>query len=412
MGMFDYKKYVEKFKNLGVIEKFKNLGIIEKFKLFQLFMDNLIKHEPFAFLKAFCLHVRLQISSSCGSIVLFYWGIFHGIWGKFLSAFGTSWEAIKFFAWLTFYLLLWTHGVYIKYLAFKLAFFSAKYLWNFIFSLLDFLFYYFFCDTFIWKLYKYTLKNLHLIVNFFIFNGVPNLVSREIWLERKKRFGLRIRAKALAFYKFLGYAIEEGPASLIKHIYSYHLFFSMKFLDSLKAFKNAINECKLACLRRYRAFLLRYLILRTRYSRRGFIIWKKKFKLRAKFLKRNVKEKTLKYFITLPYIFTSFRFSKLKFHFQSMASPRYALISHRAARSLNFQTNWHRAYILYLKLVRLICFICLKITSFIISIQCFFLAILNQYGKFNKSAEHRKELKNTKILIKELKAWVEKSKKK
>jgi hypothetical protein len=331
--------------------------------------QNLMKFEPFIFFNAFFSSLISYILCQFANLRIFYKSLISSIFWHAGFLFGSFKEFVLGFIWLNFYLFLWLQGYYIKYLTYKFLFFTAKYLWNFFFFIVDFIFEYFFEGTIILTFYKHTFKKIHNIINFFIFNGIPNLASREIWEDRVSRFASHIKAITAASINFIVYMIASFP-KFIKRAFSYFLFFSMKVRAFVALMKKFHLTFKLFILSYYRHLMWQCLKMRLVYSRRGVLFWKKRFKSRMFFLKSNVKSKSLKYLVALPNIYISHKFASFKFITQVKLFPFLALLKHKFSKLSNVEINCHRANIFYQKLTRAMALFCLTFVSCLVDIQC------------------------------------------
>jgi hypothetical protein len=369
--------------------------------------------EPYKFLLAFFSSLAEKLSFYRSEIVGFYKGLWYGIARRFVLLFGDDMlgQFIPFFIWLTYYLTIWSNGIYFAYLSAKFWFFTLKYLLDFSYFVIDFFFCYFVEGVPLFTgLYKLFVRVPYRLLNFFIFYGLPNIASMAAWRRRKEKYW-DLLLNAIPRLKSAVYGFFNILFNLRRTLRYALVFCQMHYLDSTAAIKAKKHKVKRFFHRRYLFLLLKYRVRHFSFAKEGLRFWNKVFKLRLRFVVTNIREKTLKFFYSLMRNQINYLWAKLKARLINKIAPKVALFRHKLFIATNWKTHYHRAVIVYSKSIRALCFLLLNITYFAICVQCLYFAIFNKFDRFYKNDGYEEDKANTERLLKKLKEKIEQNNK-
>jgi hypothetical protein len=369
--------------------------------------------EPYKFLLAFSSSLAEKLSFYRLEIAKFYKELWYGIARRFILLFGDNMlgEFIPFFLWLTFYLTIWSNGIYFAYLSAKFWFYTFKYLLDFSYFIVDFFFCYFVEGVPLFTgLYKLFVRVPYRLINFFFFYGLPNLVSIAAWRRRKEKYW-DLLLSAIPRVKSAGFSILGTLFNLRRSLRYALVFCQMHYLDFITAIRAAKHKIERFFRSRYLFMLLKYRVRHFSFTKEGLRFWSKVFKLRLRFVATNIREKTIKFFYSLIRNQINYLYAKFKAILINKIAPKVALFKHKLFIATNWKTYYHRVIIVYSKLIRALCFLLLNIIYFVICLQCLYFAVFNKFDRFYKNEGYEHERANTERLLQKLKEKIEQNSK-
>jgi hypothetical protein len=369
--------------------------------------------EPYKFLLAFFSSLAKKLSFYKFEIAKFYKELWYGIARRFILLFGDNMlgEFIPFFLWLTFYLTIWSNGIYFAYLSAKFWFYTFKYLLDFSYFILDFFFCYFVEGVpLLTELYKLFIRAPYRLINFFFFYGLPNLVSIAAWRRRKEKYW-DLLLNVIPRVKSASFSILDALFNLRRSLRYIIVFCQMHYLDFTTAIWAAKHKVERFFRSRYLFMLLKYRVRHFSFTKEGLRFWRKVFKLRLRFVATNIKEKTIKFFYSLIRNQINYQYAKFKASLINKIAPKVASFKHKLFIATNWKIYYHKAIIIYSKLIRALCFLLLNITYFVICLQCLYFAVFNKFDRFYKNEGYEHERANTERLLQKLKGKIEQNNK-
>jgi len=309
------------------------------------------------FFKIYWIALKEKIYEDLINLRIFYKNLLNGIYQRFAlfltkSNFG---YLIKFIIWIIYYYWSWILFIYPTYLMIKLSFFTLKYIWNYTYFTLLFIIDYFLQKNNLLKyILKILIKSIFQPVNFIIFNGIPNLFSKIVWIERVKRYLWYLHDIILAILEFIYYLIIRLPYAKNLTILS-AITLWMWLIEYIKFLTNLRNTFKIILKKKQYLILLKYNMFKYIYSDEGFFIWNKNYKLRTNFLIKNIRDKSSKYFWKTNIYFINYYKINISFYFKN----KYLFYKIKLKNKLHILINFYlyKLSIIYQKITIFFSFI-------------------------------------------------------